>query len=546
MDIHVPQRGLLTCRGAADAEVPHHAPPREVDLDELTKHAATVTRRDVLQAVAEAHGDGAASVAELEAKADEILGSREIVRILDPTETRYTTERQLRLERGLLDSAEFRRDQQVAVADPTETERALGKRSLSDEQADAVRELTSSGHGVAVLRAPAGAGKTFALDAAREGWQRSGQEVVGCALSAQAARELREQAGIETTTIADLKNRLHHGYRLPEDGVLIVDEAGMVGTRDLATLDVWARHTDTKLLLVGDDKQLPEIEAGGAFRAIAKRTDTVELTQVHRQRNEWDRDALNALRDGKAADWAAAYIERARVKTADNAPAVREQLANDWWQAKGTGVDARMIAMRRADVADLNARARNKMRDAGRLGPDIDYDGKAFASGDEIVVAKNDRRLGVTNGDRGRVVDAADTHLDIELDRGDELRLPRTFVADRHVDHGYAATAHKVQGATVDQAFVLGSQEAYREWGYAALSRHRDESTYYLTEPKDFINRDDAHTLDDPEQLALELEQNLADSRRQELAIELEERYGPKPPPPPPEPDLDLGMDFGM
>jgi ATP-dependent exoDNAse (exonuclease V) alpha subunit len=202
--------------------------------------------------------------------------------------------------------------------------------------------------------------------------------------------------------------------------------------------------------------------------------------------------------------------------------------------------------MRRADVADLNARAREKMRDAGRLGPDVDYEGKAFARGDEIVVAKNDRQLGVINGDRGRVVDAADGHLDVKLDLGDDIRLPRSFLADGHLEHGYATTAHKAQGATVDHAFVLGSQEAYREWGYAALSRHRDESTYYLTEPKDFINRDDTHTLDDPEQLALELEQSLAESRRRELAIELEERYRPKRPAPRPEPDLDMGMDFGM
>jgi ATP-dependent exoDNAse (exonuclease V) alpha subunit len=205
-----------------------------------------------------------------------------------------------------------------------------------------------------------------------------------------------------------------------------------------------------------------------------------------------------------------------------------------------------MIAMRRADVADLNARARNKMRDAGRLGPDIDYDGKAFASGDEIVVARNDRQLGVLKGDRGRVVDAAESHLEIKLDRGDDLRLPRTFVADHHIDHSYATTAHKAQWATVDQAFVLGSQEAYREWGYTALSRHRDQSTYYLTEPKDFINRDDPHKLDDPEQLALNLEQSLAESRRRELAIELAERYGTRQPTPPPDRDLDMGMDFGM
>src|SRR5205085_10386924 len=132
-------------------------------------------------------------------------------------------------------------------------------RSLSDEQAQLVRELTSSGRGVDVVLAPAGAGKTFALDAAREAWVRSGIEVMGCALSARAAAELREQAAVDTTTIARLRLALERGYRheLPFGGVLVVDEAGMAGTRDLAEL---ARHADehyTKLVLVGDDRQLP-------------------------------------------------------------------------------------------------------------------------------------------------------------------------------------------------------------------------------------------------------------------------------------------------
>jgi ATP-dependent exoDNAse (exonuclease V) alpha subunit len=208
-----------------------------------------------------------------------------------------------------------------------------------------------------------------------------------------------------------------------------------------------------------------------------------------------------------------------------------------------------MIAMRRADVADLNARARTKMHDAGRLGIDVDFTGKPFASGDELVVARNDRRLGVLNGDRGHVLDAADSHLDVRLDQGRQVRLPATFISDGHVDHGYATTAHKAQGATVDEAFVLGSQEAYREWGYTALSRHRDQSTYYLAAPKTFVNREPA-PLDSPEQLTVSLEQNLADTRRHELATELADRFGVERPTPPPEHDLDVDvdvdMDFGM
>jgi Ti-type conjugative transfer relaxase TraA len=500
--------------------------PGRVELDALTRHHSTFTRRDVLQAVCEVHPDGAASVADLEARADEVLRSREVVRIPDPAGTRYTTRDQLALERSLLDGAKQRRDRDTAVAADSHVDAALASRSLSAEQKAAVRALTGSGHGVEVLRAPAGAGKTFALDAAREAWERSGQQVVGCALSAHAARELREQAGVQGETIASLKQRLNHGYRLPENGVLIVDEAGMVGTRDLAELEVHTLQSKTKLLLVGDDRQLPEIEAGGAFRAIADRSDPVELKEVRRQDRDWDRDALSALRDGRTADWADAYVEHARVKTAATAPEVREQLASDWWQAKQTGADARMIALRRSDVADLNERARERMRDAGRLdGPDRDFAGKPFATGDEIVVTKNNRSLEVINGDRGAITDAQPGHLDIQLDSGKEVRLPGTFVADGHLDHGYATTAHKAQGSTMDRAFVLGSQESYREWGYTALSRHRDASTYYLAEPKPFINRDPELTRD-PEQLKLQAERSIADSREHELAIDLADKYG--------------------
>lgn len=552
------------------------AKPADVDLDELTRHKSTFTRRDVLQAICEAHPDGAPSIEVLEAKADELLRGREIVRIPDPAGTRYTTRDQLDLERGLLDSAAARRERGVAVADTEHVDQAIDGRGLSGEQQRAVRELTASGHGVEVLRAPAGAGKTFALDAAREAWESSGHQVTGCALSARAARELADQAGIETMTIADLKNRLEHGHRLEAGSVLIVDEAGMVGTRDLAFLEAHASQSEAKLLLVGDDRQLPEIEAGGMFRAIAERTGAVELTEVRRQDHDWDRDALNALREGKTAEWAEAYVDHGRVIAADTAPAAREQLVDDWWQASQTAEkETRMIALRRADVADLNQRARERMRDAGHLtSPDIQLGDRSFAAGDEIVIGRNDRQLGVLNGDRGHITAASEQGLEVQLDTGAEISLPRTFVEDGHVDHGYAITAHKAQGATVDEAFVLGSRESYREWGYTALSRHRDQARFYITAPKPFLNQE-PETLDSTEQLKLFLSDTLDDSRQHDLATDLVDQFcleplDPDEPlvteeirqrahdllpdldqdielPPPQPPDLadDLGMDFG-
>jgi conjugative relaxase-like TrwC/TraI family protein len=296
------------------------AAPDEIDLLKLTEKSATFTRRDVVQALCEAHPDGVGSIADLEAQADQLLASEDLVRIPD----RYTTREQLELEQRLLDNVERRQGLNVARAEPEHIEKAVAGRGLSSEQERAVRELTTWGRGVEVVRAPAGAGKTFALDAAREAWQASGKQVVGCALSAQAARELREQAGIETETIARLKQRIERGHQLERDSVLIVDEAGMVGVRDLKLLADIAEQSRAKLLLVGDDRQLPEIEAGGGFRAIAEGYGAIELKEVRRQDRDWDRRALNALRDGKTADWAEAYVDHGRVVTADTAPALRQ------------------------------------------------------------------------------------------------------------------------------------------------------------------------------------------------------------------------------
>ena len=496
--------------------------PDAVDLGELTKRASTFTRRDVLQAVASAHRQGAPAAA-LETHADALLAQGEVVRIAVPgEEVCYTTLDQVRLERWLLKTARARRDAGVARARDDLVEEAIERRSLNAEQAGLVHALTSSGAGVEVVRAPAGAGKTFALDAAREAWVRSGIEVTGCALSARAACELREQAAIDATTIARLKLALEHRYPLPYRSVLIVDEAGMVGTRDLAELARCAQERDTKLVLVGDDRQLPEIEAGGAFCALAEREGARELRQVCRQREPWDRHALTALREGRVGEWARAYASAERVVTAPTAPALRERLAADWWQASEQGADALMVALRRSDVADLNSRGREKLRAAGRLGPDVELGERSFAAGDRVVLGRNDRQLDVVNGDRGEVLAATETLVDVKLDRGRNVRLPADY-AEQHLDHGYAMTAHRVQGATVDKTFVLGSDEAYREWGYTALSRHRDSAHFYVTAPASFLNRE-ALDLAQEEDLLEMIERTIDGSHRKELAVEAIER----------------------
>ncbi|HEX4754649.1 MAG TPA: AAA family ATPase, partial [Candidatus Dormibacteraeota bacterium] len=175
--------------------------------------------------------------------------------------------------------------------------------SLSDEQREMVRQLTTSPDAVMVVRGHAGTGKTSALDACRQIWERSGRTVIGCALSGRAAAELQAGAAIRSTTIERLLLDLvdDREQLLPGgDAVLVVDEAGMVGTRLLGRLLAAAASADATVVLVGDDRQLPEIDAGGAYHGLCQRLGAVELTENRRQREELERQALVLLREGRS------------------------------------------------------------------------------------------------------------------------------------------------------------------------------------------------------------------------------------------------------
>ncbi len=459
--------------------------------DGLTRERSTFSRRDVLQAFAEAAADGA-SLANVEALADAFLRRQSVVALAPVAgEQRFSTCELVAVERRAVATAARRVYAGVAIADSTALQAATNARpSLSGEQRELVAALTQSGRGVEVVRAPAGAGKTFALDAAREAWHHGGVPVLGCALSARAASELRDQAAVEATTIAHLARALDLGLELAPGTVLLVDEAAMVGTRALARLSDAVVAADGKLVLVGDDRQLPEIEAGGLFAALADNLGALELREVRRQREPWDREALSALRDGDLDLFVREYEEHGRIVTAPTAAAVRDRLVDDWLGAHSAGERAAMIANRRCDVADLNQRARERLRAGGRLGRDeLVTDARAFAVGDRVLARRNARALDVINGDAGYVTEIREGRVAVELDAGRRITLPMAYVRAGHLDHGYALTAHLAQGSTVDRAFVLGSDELYREWGYTALSRHRIEARFYVSASREFLNQ---------------------------------------------------------
>jgi ATP-dependent exoDNAse (exonuclease V) alpha subunit len=315
--------------------------------------------------------------------------------------------------------------------------------------------------------------------------------VVGAALARRAARELEHGAGIESTSVTALleKLRKHPLSVLGRQGVLVIDEAAMVSTRDLAEVVEHVQAAHAKLVLVGDHRQLPELGAGGAFRGLLTRVPVIELTENRRQAAEWERDALALVRNRSAVEAIGAYDQRERIVVGEDADELRHRLVADWWAMRDPD-GAVMIAHRRVDVADLNGRAHALMRAAGALGDEeLRTPAGGVAVGDRVVLRRNDHRLDVVNGDRGTIVaidrDAAALTVAIG---SRHVALDRAYVeeADRHgrpaLDYGYALTGHLAQGMTCQRTFVLATDQLSREWAYVALSRGAQSNRLYVLE----------------------------------------------------------------
>jgi len=457
---------------APDAKVLH---ARLLGDEGLTANTSSFDRRAVLQALAEAHPAGA-PVGALRASAEVIVRSPSVVALGTPAhaEPRYSTAELLALETGILERAEHQRGAGVGIAPGEVLGRVLESRpSLSAEQRRMVSVLTGSGDGAQVVVGRAGAGKTFALDAARAAWEASGHPVIGVALAARAAAELQAGAGIPSSTVDRLLADLERPgplSGLAPGTVVVVDEAGMLGTRKLARLLDHAEAWSAAVVLVGDPRQLPEVAAGGAFSALARALPVTELKENRRQAEAWERLALSELRSGSVAEALGAYERSGRLRLAPSADASREAMVDAWWGSRQAGEDAMMYALRRADVDDLNTRARARLKAAGELGGERgEFAGREFAVGDKVMCLRNDYRLGVRNGTVGIVI-SADPGV-VVLAGG--THVPSSYLEAGHLTHAYASTVHKAQGATVDRAYLLGSDRLYREAGYVGMSRGR-------------------------------------------------------------------------
>jgi Ti-type conjugative transfer relaxase TraA len=462
----------------------------EIMLDLITREKSVFDERDVAKVLYRYIDD----VALFQSLMVRILQSPEALRLERErinfatgirTSAKYTTREMIRLEAEMANRAIWLSGSTShCVREPVLQATFACHSRLSEEQRTAIKHL-AGGERIAAVIGRAGAGKTTMMKAAREAWETAGYRVIGGALAGKAAEGLEKEAGIVSRTLSSWELRWKQGRnQLDDKTVFVLDEAGMVSSRQMALFVEAVTKAGAKLVLVGDPEQLQPIEAGAAFRAIADRIGYAELETIYRQRQQWMRDASLDLARGNVGKAVDAYRAHGQVTGSDLKAQAVESLIADWDRDHDPSKTSLILAHLRRDVRMLNEMARARLVERGVIADGFAFkteDGShMFATGDQIVFLKNEGSLGVKNGMLAKVLEAAPGRIVVEI--GEREYRRQVTVEQRfynNLDHGYATTIHKAQGATVDQVKVLASLSLDRHLTYVAMTRHREDLAVY-------------------------------------------------------------------
>ncbi|GGO91234.1 MULTISPECIES: Ti-type conjugative transfer relaxase TraA [Sphingomonadaceae] len=456
------------------------AEPR-IALDAITHHQATFTRRDMAMFV-HRHTDGKE---QFDRAMSAVRASPDLIALGKDGrgEDRFTSRDMIETEQRLQRASELMAERERHRVDEKDRAAALAQAeqrglALTGEQRAAFDHVTGE-RGLSVVVGYAGTGKSAMLGVAREAWERSGFEVRGAALSGIAAEGLENGSGIASRTIASMEHGWAQGRdMLTSRDVLVIDEAGMVGTRQMERVLSHAADAGAKVVLVGDPQQLQAIEAGAAFRAIHERHGGVEITEVRRQVHDWQRDATRHLATGRTGEAIRAYADHGMVHAAETREQARAELVERWDRERIAAPDQSRIILTHTndEVRELNEAARDRMRAAGELGDDVlvkaERGNRSFATGDRIMFLRNERSLEVKNGTLGTVEHVNRQGMAVRTDDGRSVAFDMKDYA--HVDHGYAATIHKAQGMSVDRSHMLATPGMDRHGAYVGMTRHRE------------------------------------------------------------------------
>lgn len=378
-----------------------------------------------------------------------------------PAARLYTSAQVLEAEDLLVDAAH---DINLPAATQEIFDTVVGEQELQLDpgQIALAQQVATSDQVLTVGIGPAGAGKTTAMRVATQAIARAGARTWGVTVSAAAAEQLETATGMPSVTIAKWLHEHRQGrLHIAPGDVIIVDEAGMASATDLAAITRTVRDNGAFVRLVGDDRQLQAIGAGGALKMLTHEADVIRLDQLHRFTDDHEAAASLRLRDQGDVEW---YLAQGRVH-GGTAQHTHQRMVQAWAEDLERGDRVLMMATTNSSVDALNLLAQQHRIDEGHVNVSSTItlaDGAEAGVGDWILTRRNDRRLAtgtgrsfVKNGDRWTIQQIhSDGSIEVVDDHDRTCTLPADYVR-QWSSLGYAVTVHRAQGRTVDSAHLL-------------------------------------------------------------------------------------------
>lgn len=403
----------------------------------------------------------------------------------------FTTKEMFELECGLQESAYQLKKKKTFKVGQRYADKVVSKNGLSDEQVRAVKDIVH-GDNISIVVGHAGTGKSYAMKTANEIWAGCGYDVIGLCFAKKAATNLELESNIKSRTIHSFlygieKNKIN----INKNTILVVDEAGMVNALLLKGVLAKAKEVKAKVVLVGDPKQLQPIGPGGPFRAFTESIGFAELSNIRRQKVEWQKQASLDFAAQRTSKAFAQYDKNKKVALKETSNDAFAKIATNYVEDKQQGKDTAILAAKNTEVDALNAAVRSVLKQSGKIGEERSFETqkgeKYFSVGDRVILLKNDSKLGVSNGDIGKVVGVEKNKLEIKLGNK-QKNISVSASQYNHISHGYATTVYKAQGSTFDRAHVyLGNWGWNKQTAYVAFTRHREDLSIYASK-EDFAN----------------------------------------------------------
>ena len=346
-----------------------------------------------------------------------------------------------------------------------------------------------------VIKSRASTGKSYTLAAVREAHEAAGYRVVGLAPTNAVAQDLKADGFTEAGTVHAALFGIKNG-RTSWDRrtVVVVDEAAMLDSRVTGEVLAEAKRAGAKVILSGDDRQLASIERGGLFTELRKAHGAAEITEVTRQKVDWQREAARDLAEGRFDSAVAAYDRHGAISCTKDGEAARAALVERW--KADTLADPKasrfVFAYTNADVSQINAELRQVRRERGELGsPDVRLETKHgaadFAVGDRVQFTDTDKKRHIYNGNAGVItgIDARNGEVTAQLDAAAGAAGREVTWAAAEFEgfrHGYVGTIYKGQGKTLDHTYLLRTHHWRAAASYVALTRQRESAQVFVAE----------------------------------------------------------------